>query len=155
MPGRGNGTAKLIASKELGVALNSFIADDGFTAFADRVATAHTKCQCLGMPLTDLKTRSFFTGFRCSATASWTTLIENWQSGALVFDEILQRGRDHQAPLDLEKTTATARVCARPHYQAQARRTRATRRHDAQEFAGILMTSSYNNITSWHSAIII
>ena len=104
---RDNDTAKLIASKELDIALNSFIADDGFTAFADRVATAHTKCQRLGMPLTDLKTR-FFTGFRCSATASWTTLIEIWQSGVLTFDEIMQRGRDHQASLDLEKTTATA-----------------------------------------------
>jgi hypothetical protein len=93
---RDNDTAKLIASKELDIALNSFIADDGFTAFADRVATAHTKCQRLGMPLTDLKTR-FFTGFRCSATASWTTLIEIWQSGVLTFDEIMQRGRDHQA----------------------------------------------------------
>ena len=49
---------------------------------------------------------------------------------------------------------ARPRVCARPHYQARARRTRATRRHDAQEFAGILMTSSYNNRTSWHPAII-
>ena len=74
---RDNDTAKLIATKELGIALNSFIAYGGFTAFADRVATAHTKGQRLGMPLTDLKTR-FFTGFRCSATASGTTLIEIW-----------------------------------------------------------------------------
>ena len=47
---RDNDTEKLIAPKELGIALNSFIADGGFTAFADRVTTAHTKCQRLGMP---------------------------------------------------------------------------------------------------------
>ena len=104
---RDNDTAKLIASKELDIALNSFVADDGFTAYADRVSTAHTKCQRLGVPLTDLKTR-FFAGFRCSATASWTTLIEIWQSGGLTFEDILLRGRDHQASLDLEKTTAAA-----------------------------------------------
>ena len=35
---RDNDTAKLIASKELDIALNSFVADDGFTAYADRDA---------------------------------------------------------------------------------------------------------------------
>ena len=100
---------KLIASKELDIALGSFTSDEGFVLFADRVSAAHSKCQRLGMPVTDLKTR-FFTGFRCNATASWTTLIEIWQSGgaALTFENILQRGRDHQASLDLERTTATA-----------------------------------------------
>ena len=105
---RDNETSKLTANKELDIALNSFTADDGFSNFADRVSAAQNKCQRLGMPLTDFKTR-FFTGFRCSATASWMALVEIWQSdSALTVDQILQRGRDHQAPLDLEKTTATA-----------------------------------------------
>ena len=48
---------------------------------------------------------------------------------------------------------ARPRVCARPHYQARARRTRntrvrATRRHDAHEFAEMLMISSCDNRTS-------
>ena len=86
----------------------SSTSDDDFLYFADLVLAAQNKCQRLGMPLANFKTR-FFTGFRCSATASWMTLVEIWQSdSALAVDQILQRGRDHQAPLDLEKTTATA-----------------------------------------------
>ena len=106
---RDSDTAKMIASKELDIALGSFTSDEGFVLFADLVSAAHNKCQRLGMPVIDLKTR-FFTGFRCNATASWTTLIGIWQSGgaALAFENISQRGRDHQASLDLERTTATA-----------------------------------------------
>ena len=82
--------------------MSSFTVDDGFAAYSDRVAAAHNKCQRLGMALMDLKMR-FFAGSRCSATASWTILIEIWQSdSALTFEQILQRGRDHQAHLDLE-----------------------------------------------------
>ena len=105
---RDNEVAKSIVNKELDIALGSFAPDEGFVAYADRVTAARSKCTRLGMPLTDLNTR-FFANFRSTASASWMTVVEIWQSGGHPFEEILRQQTTDNRQHESKRRFATQR----------------------------------------------